>query len=112
MKKTASIFLLFLLLANAALPCGPGYITPIFEYEHAPENPFENFAAGRIGVLKPSYRRVVLFAAYRYLNNGSFSAGEQKELVDVWNAEFKNEDTQDTAVDEAVKAAGPSKVKV
>jgi hypothetical protein len=104
MKKTACFFLLLILLTNAALPCGLGFITPIFEYKYAPENPYENFAAGRIGVLKPTYRRVVLFAAYRYLNNGSFSAAEQKDLVDVWNAEFKNQGPSDDDVAAAVKA--------
>ncbi|MDQ3181136.1 MAG: hypothetical protein M3Q33_11515, partial [Acidobacteriota bacterium] len=98
-----SIALIFVFFLNG-LPCGPGYITPIFEYKHAPENPFENFAGGRIGILKPSYRRVVLFAAYRYLNGGGFTADEQKGLTDVWKAEFNNRDYQDNDVSEAVKA--------
>lgn len=98
-----SFLLIFAFLANV-LPCGPGFITPIFEYKHAPENPYANFAAGRIGVLKPTYRRVVLFAAYRYLNNGNFTADEQKGLVDVWNAEFKNQSFETDDVGEAVKA--------
>jgi hypothetical protein len=98
-----SAFLIFAFLSSA-LPCGPGFITPIFEYKHAPENPYQNFAAGRIGILKPTYRRVVLFAAYRYLNNGSFTADEQKGLVDVWNAEFNNKSYETDDVGEAVKA--------
>lgn len=105
MKKISVVLLLFLFAANTVFPCGPGFLTPIFEYKHAPENPYENFAAGRIGVLKPTYRRIVLFAAYRYLNNGSFSADEQKGLVDVWNAEFNNKSFQnDDDVGAAVKA--------
>ena len=103
MKKIASFLILLLLSVNLVFPCGPGFITPVFEYKHAPENPYENFAAGKIGILKPTYRRVVLFAAYRYLNNGSFTADEQKGLVDVWNAEFNNKDYQDDDVSEAIK---------
>ena len=74
MKKVIRLLIsaiLILAFISNALPCGPAYITPIFEYSHAPENPYENFAAGKIGILKPTYRRVVLFAAYRYLNGGS-----------------------------------------
>ncbi len=89
---------------TSVVPCGPSYITPIFDYTYAPENPFENFAAGKIGILKPDYHRSVLFAAYRYFNNGSFTADEQKALVEVWNAEFNNKDYRDDSVEEAVKA--------
>jgi hypothetical protein len=106
-KFFLSFFLLFILLFQIAAPafaCGPSYITPVFDYKHAPEEPFENFAAGRIGIVKPTYRRVVLFAAYRYLNGGGFSAAEQKGLVDVWNAEFNNRSFDDDDVSEAVKA--------
>lgn len=97
-----SLILLFTFFASL-LPCGPAFVTPVFEYKFAPENPYENFAAGRIGILKPTYRRVVLFAAYRYLNGGSFAADEQKALVDVWNAEFNNQEFEDDDVGEAVK---------
>ncbi len=98
----ASTILIFAFFANA-LPCGPSYISPIFEYDHAPENPFENFAAGKIGILKPSQRRIVLIAAYRYLNGGGFSAPEQKALVDVWNAEFNNQPYEEDDIGETVK---------
>jgi hypothetical protein len=106
-KFFLSFFLLFILLFQIAAPafaCGPSYITPVFDYKHAPEEPFENFAAGKIGIVKTSYRRVVLLAAYRYLNGGGFSAAEQKGLVDVWNAEFNNRSFDDDDVSEAVKA--------
>lgn len=86
-----------------ALPCGPSYISPIFEYEHAPENPYENFAAGKIGIIKPSQRRIVLIAAYRYLNGGGFSDPEQKALVEVWNAEFNNQPYEEENIGETVK---------
>src|SRR5688572_12861975 len=97
-----SFFLISAFITNA-LPCGPSYITPIFDYKRAPENPYENFAAGRIGILKPSYHRSVLFAAYRYFNGGGFNASEQKALVDVWNAEFNHKDYIKDDVSEAVR---------
>lgn len=97
-----SFLLIFAFFANI-FPCGPVYIAPLFDYKSAPEDPFQNFAAGRIGILKPTYHRSVLFAAYRYLNNGSFNAAEQKALVEVWNAEFNNKDFGENDVQEAVK---------
>jgi hypothetical protein len=103
MKKLFAVLLLLLLFANAVFPCGPGYITPIFDTRNKPESPYENFAAGKIGILKPTLRRVVLFAAFRYLNNGNFTADEQKSLVEVWNMEFNNKDFEDNDVGEALK---------
>jgi hypothetical protein len=99
----ASGLLILAFIVNA-LPCGPAYLSPVFEYNNAPENPYENFAAGRIGILQPSLNRSVLFAAYRYLNGGGFTAGEQKALVEVWQADFNNKEFQDNDVSEAVKA--------
>jgi hypothetical protein len=106
MRNFARFFFacLWLLALTANLwPCGPSYVSPIFEYEHAPENPYQNFAAGKLGLIKPSQRRIVLLAAYRYLSGGSFSADEQKALVEVWNAEFRNERYEEDDVSETVK---------
>ena len=86
-----------------ARPCGAPALYPIFSYNRAPENPYENFAAGRLGIVKPTMTRAVLFAAYRYINGGGFNAEEQKDLVDVWNASFKNEDFRNVDMDAAVK---------
>ncbi|MBX3288576.1 MAG: hypothetical protein KF855_04455 [Acidobacteria bacterium] len=107
MKKTirllSCLFLLFALFANA-LPCGPGYVSPVFDVRRAPEFPYTDFAAGNLGIIKPTFERSVLFAAYRYINGGAFSADEQKALIDIWKARFRNEGTDDRSVDEAVKA--------
>lgn len=106
MKRFAyllSPLLLIALIFNAVFACGPSYITPIFEYEHAPENPYENFAAGKIGVIKPTQRRIVLIAAYRYLNGSGYSGPEQQALVDVWNAEFNNKPFEKDDVEAEVK---------
>jgi hypothetical protein len=107
MNKPVNIFASLLLLIAFtlnALPCGPAYLTPLFDSKHAPENPYEDFAAGKIGILKPSYNRSVLFAAYRYLNGGGFNSSEQKAMVDVWKAEFDNKDYKNDDISEFVKA--------
>ncbi len=106
MKKTIQILISTILIfafCISIFPCGPAYITPLFDYKSAPENPYQNFAAGKIGILKPTYHRSVLYAAYRYFNGGSFSAAEQKALVEVWDADFNNKNYIDDDVSEAVK---------
>ncbi|MBK7706619.1 MAG: hypothetical protein IPJ30_12790 [Acidobacteria bacterium] len=80
-RLVAISLLVVLLLSQVSFPCADNYVHPLFSYQHAPENPYENFAAGRIGIVKPTYRRVVLYAAYRYLNGGGFSSAEQQTLV-------------------------------
>ena len=107
MKNSARLFITILLVfafASNALPCGPSYVTPVFEYSYAPENPYEDFAAGRLGIIKPGFHRSVLFAAYRYINGDTFTPDEQKALVDVWNADLNNKDYQKHDVTNAVNA--------
>ncbi|MEO6590462.1 MAG: hypothetical protein ABIP06_14280 [Pyrinomonadaceae bacterium] len=107
MKKNIQISIstvLVLVFCLSIFPCGPAFVTPVFDYKYAPENPYENFAAGKIGILKPSYHRSVLFAAYRYFNGGTFSAAERKALIEVWNADFNNKSyMDDDEVSQAVK---------
>jgi hypothetical protein len=98
---TCCIFFNCLPSVNA---CGPSYLAPIFEFEHAPERPWTDFASGKLGIIKPTHRKIVLFAAYRYLKGGGFSQDEQKDLIDVWEADFNFKDRGDNDVTEAVKA--------
>ena len=106
--RTCSRFVVALTLVLAflstALPCGPGYISPLFDTSAAPENPYRDFAAGRLGIVKPTFRRSVLFAVYRYIAGNGLNAAEQQAMVDVWHAELDNKDFTDTNIDQAVKA--------
>ena len=82
-RVVTALALIAILLQShpAANACGPSYLRPIFVFETSPDLPFNEYAAGNIGIIKPSLGRKTLIIAYRYLNGGSFSAGEQKELV-------------------------------
>ena len=102
MKKLIRFIVALLLLfvfSPRVLPCGPGIVVPVFQLEREPEVPFENFAAGKLGIVKPEFNRSVLFAAYRYINGGTFTTDEQKALTDVWNAEYNNRDYVDDDAD-------------
>ena len=101
-RLSASILLVCSFFINA-LPCGPSYVSPVFDYKRAPENPFENFAAGKLGIVKTTYNRSVLLAAYRYINGGGFTPEEQKALIEVWQADFSNKSFDQGDTGEAVK---------
>lgn len=101
--RVLGLFVVFFSLIVNTLPCGPSSVTPIFEYENAPENPYENFANGNLGIIKPGFHRSVLYAAYRYINGGGFTTDDQKALVDVWQAEFDNKDYQNEDITDAVR---------
>jgi hypothetical protein len=87
---------------HGVVPCGPGYTTPVFDTDKAPETPYSDYAAGRLGIVKPTFRRSVLMAAYRWLNGAGLTPDEQQAMVDVWKAEIDNKDFADTTVDDAV----------
>jgi hypothetical protein len=83
-RRTLCVLVLLGLLLNlhvAASACGPSYLEPIFIFQGSPDLPFEDFTAGKIGIVRPTFGRKTLLIAYRYLNGGAFSASEQKDLV-------------------------------
>jgi hypothetical protein len=98
-----SLAILFTVLLDT-LPCGPGYTTPLFDTHSSPEDPYTDYAAGKLGIVKPTFHRSVLFAAYRYINRGGLTAPEQQAMIDVWHADFSNKDFVDNSIDDAVKA--------
>ena len=102
-RAFAILYLVFAFLSTG-LPCGPGYVTPLFDTSSAPETPYSEYASGRLGIVKPTFRRSVLFAAYRYIAAGGLSGAEQNAMVEVWKAEINNKDFRDDSVDAAVKA--------
>lgn len=107
MKRTfryvVTLLLLLGFLLSNALPCGPGYITPLFDTTSAPESPFSDFAGGLLGIVKPEFRRSVLYAAYRWIAGNGMGASEQKAVVEVWNASINRKDFRDESIDDAVK---------
>lgn len=82
-----AVLLVFVLLLAATPParaCGPFMVEAIFVHTVHPDFPMDRFAAGRIGVLQPSYARSYLYVAYRYLSGSSFTPDEQKALTSLW----------------------------
>ena len=106
MKHFSSFFVtigLVFALLTSALPCGPGYVTPAFDFNKTPQQPYRDFAAGQLGIIKPGFHRSVLFAAYRYLSGGSFSPDDQRALVELWKTTIDHDYAVQDNVGDAVK---------
>ena len=76
--------LLLLLPPAPAEACGDPIYSRIFVHTHHPDRPFENFAAGRLGVLRETYRTAYLAYAWRAMMGIPTTADEQRHLVESW----------------------------
>jgi len=79
------IFLIALFL-SLALPAGNRFTLPygVFSYDSHPDRSLEDYAAGDLGIVLPTYARSYLYVAYRYLEGTPFTSEEQAALVDTW----------------------------
>src|SRR5437667_8267755 len=82
--------LLWLLIPGSTRACGPFFTDAIFIYTKHPDFPLQRFAAGQLGVLRPSYARSYLVAAYRNLIGVPLSANEAKSLASLWEDRLGN----------------------
>jgi len=73
------------LAGPAIYGCGPWLDEAIFIPGGAPQTPQPEFAAGKLGILRPTMRRSYLIVAYRYLSGMKLTADQQREAIDVWN---------------------------
>jgi hypothetical protein len=71
------------MLPQRTQACGPFFTDAIFVYSKHPDLPLEGFAAGKLGVLSPSWARSYLVAAYRNLSGSRLS--ESEAIKSVWD---------------------------
>lgn len=89
-----AVLLAFVLLFTATPParaCGPFMVDAIFVHTVHPGYPMDRFAAGRLGVVQPTYARSYLYVAYRYLSGSTFTPDEQKALTSLWKDRLGSE---------------------
>lgn len=86
LRKLVSLVLLLPILghAPASLACGPFTLSAVFTFTVHPEYPLERFAQGQIGIVRPTYARSYLYAAYRHLAGLGLKPEEQDGLVSLW----------------------------
>ncbi len=70
---------------RSARACGWSSSVETTTQQH-PDLPFEHFAAGRLGIVQPTYARSYLVVAYRHLQGIGLSATEQAGASDLWAA--------------------------
>jgi hypothetical protein len=71
--------------------CGPFFPEAYFIFTKHPDLPLDNFAAGELGILQPTYARSYLVVAYRYLNGANLSKVEQAEVISLWKDRLEGE---------------------
>jgi hypothetical protein len=106
-RRSLGMFLLLgcVLMAPQNLPsCGPFANRPIFVGSSAPLEPMASFAAGRLGVVQPSWQQVYLMVAYRYLSGNPLTELQQRSFVSLFNNQpaetvvFSSSQSKPTAV--------------
>ena len=75
--SVCAVMLVLLVTLFSAQACGPDFSDDIFVNPLHPNKPAE-FAAGRLGVVLPTYPRADLMVVFRYLQGGSLNQEEQK----------------------------------
>ena len=84
-KKLLFVFALTVSLCSSTLApvlaCGPFTSEANFSYILNPDFPLKKFAAGRVGVIEPSFAKTYLFSAYRYMNGKPLFASEQQAMM-------------------------------
>jgi hypothetical protein len=104
------ISFLLLLVPKPAQACGPFFTDAIFVFEKHPDFPLERFARGDMGVLKSSYARSYLVAAYRNLIGEKLSESEVKALNSLWDDRINL--NEDYASEDWVKRWNDARAKV
>lgn len=80
--------------------CLPEFPQVVFTRPSGPDMPMSKFAAGRIGMPLPTWRRAFLVVAYRYLDEKPLSTAEQHSLLDFFN---NNKVREQSPADDAVR---------
>ena len=86
-KKYCAVGLLafFLYLSSPTSGCGPFFPQTYFITSRLPDYPLEPYAAGKVGIVLPTYARSYLVVAYRYFSGNPLSADEQSAALALWN---------------------------
>jgi hypothetical protein len=98
-----------LIAPNVIYSCGPFLESAIFAFEHRPDSPAEDFAAGRLAIVRPDFRLAYLVVAYRYLSGLKLNEEQQKAALDVWNRKVVPEHPRE---DDAIASWSNARKKV
>ena len=80
----AGLLVIFLYLSSPTSGCGPFFPQTYFITSRLPDYPLEPYAAGKIGIVLPTYARSYLVVAYRYFNGKPLTPAEQAAALKLW----------------------------
>ena len=75
--RAAGLLVIFLYFSSPTSGCGPFFPQTYFITSRLPDYPLEPYAAGKIGIVLPTYARSYLVVAYRYFNGKPLTPAEQ-----------------------------------
>lgn len=90
LPRPLKIAALALLCATVATPCSFD-TTPMAFYEARPDFPIDNYVAGHLGIIQPTYARSHLVVAYRYLSGNPPSDAEREGFGDLLRHRLKED---------------------
>ncbi|PYS20995.1 MAG: hypothetical protein DMF72_18815, partial [Acidobacteria bacterium] len=91
----ALVFSVSFLLPMRSKACGPFFTDAIFIFTKHPDFPLERFAAGKLGVVSPTWARSYLVVAYRTLSDAPLSDSEAKAVKSLWDDRLNLDDHYD-----------------
>src|SRR2546421_4185633 len=93
------------LFPSRTLACGPFFTDAIFVFTKHPDFPLEKFAAGKLGIVTPTWARSYLVVAYRMLAGNPLSDGEAKAVKSLWDDRLNlNSESEDTGTSKWIEA--------
>jgi hypothetical protein len=97
LRLAPAVFFLFGFLAVAPIleSCSDGP-EPFSDFTLHPDAPLQKYAAGRIGIAKPTFARSYLVVAYRYFSGVPLTKKEQIEADALWIGRLGNSDVVET----------------
>jgi hypothetical protein len=81
----AGLLATFLYLSSPTSGCGPFFPQTYFITSRLPDYPLQPYAAGKVGIVLPTYARSYLVVAYRYFSGKPLNADEQTAALKLWN---------------------------
>jgi hypothetical protein len=77
--------------AQSLSACAQPRNESVFTGNRTPDLPLEQFAAGKIGILQPTYARSFLVVAYRYLAGRGLDPDERAAVLELWKVRLRSQ---------------------
>ena len=104
MRIGVVVLLILIFIPLVVVACGPDFETVFLEFQLHPDFPFQDYVAGNLGIIRPSFRAHYLYMAYRTINGPAFTNDERRELTAFLKYKVENQFDETSGVEEWNKA--------